>query len=1463
MKPTLILLTALLLAPLSALQAALPIERSSLVTAELDAAAFVQWHNGSAIPISAEQAKNGPAAVVWTARTDPSLFGIRFGEGREPGVRHLRIGFAAPVAIGSVLVRGGGTLSVLKADAAYPGDLSDDTLWITASRLKDGAESQAEVGSGSFGLWLLPAGTTTRALRFTHSPAPGDREMSGSLGGVWLHDKRLLNLAPQALAQSSGRDDASAKLIDERHNDWGTWDNGERGAEQRIDESHPEIVTLTWPRAVTLSGVCLLWNGFGSATFDAFTGPDDANVRAAPEAQWQRLTEASKLDSLYPFQLAPHWIAFGKTVTTRSLRMRITSGGISGHPHLADKVKEGKRVWLGEFMALTPVANDATLASFVLPKQTEEPPPIPVKFKLDRPGQVTLVIEDSQGRRVRNLVSETPFPAGENIAWWDGSDDLLRDTEAAKHGLYHIPTRMVSPGEYRVRGLVHDPLKLRYEFSIYSAGKPAWTTADNTGCWMTNHTPPTSVVSVPGSRREDGKPLVVMGAFVSEGGHGLQWLHEDGTKLGGQGWVGGIWTGAPTLAVDHGPKAVADHTCYVGSVWEGELRLTAKSRKMEDKPIFKTKLGDEAKKEQRKKGDASLPAVLEGFDGGEHVFVLSALAVHDGVLVCSMIRQNELLFVDARDGKITRRLSVPNPRGIAFEAQGAMFVLSGTSLLRFDSMRESNGKTLISGLEDPRHLAFDAQGLIYISDRGRSHQVKVFTPDGKPVRSIGIAGVPGIGRYEPKHLNNPNGIAIDSQGRLWVAEADNFPRRVSVWSSEGELLRGFYGPTEYGGGGVLDSRDANVFFYKGLEFTLDWKKGTDKLVRVFYRPDPLLSAHFGPFSPDYPLYPTERKGTRYFTSCYTHNPVSADHAAFIWRDDGDAGAKLVAGAGDAHHWAILHGEAFRTIWPEGTNPSDQHPNPNKQVFFVWSDKNNDGAPQPNEVQMTKQGAKGITVTNDLAFIVSRFGTDTALFSPSSFTLQGVPIYGLQHTRLGPAGGQPASSGGDQTLYADGWTMHSNAPQPFSNVGLGGSYKGEPRWSYPSPWPGLHASHEAAVPDQPGQVIGHTRLLGDCIRTPQECRLSLRESTPIRGAKGDNRIGPMFGINANMGNMYLFTADGLFVSTLFHDIRLRPNWAAPVAVRNMDVTEVSLHDENFWPSMTQTPDGKVFVIDGARTSLVRVDGLDTLQRLPDQALTVTAQDIDKSRAWFDRVELKRQQQRGTGILTVALRSSGPAIDGSTDDWPADTEWAFIDRRGTRANFNSSSRPYEASSAVMVTSTHLFAAWRTTEKDLLNNSGETENALFKHGGCLDLMLATDPDAKPDRTEPALGDQRLLITQVKGKTRALLYRARVPGTAAPVPFSSPHRTIHIDVVSDVSSEVQLATNREGRYEISVPLSVLHWQPKPGAIYRADIGLLRGTNGQTTQRVYWSNKATAITADVPSEAELTPRLWGKWKVQ
>ena len=123
------------------------------------------------------------------------------------------------------------------------------------------------------------------------------------------------------------------------------------------------------------------------------------------------------------------------------------------------------------------------------------------------------------------------------------------------------------------------------------------------------------------------------------------------------------------------------------------------------------------------------------------------------------------------------------------------------------------------------------------------------------------------------------------------------------------------------------------------------------------------------------------------------------------------------------------------------------------------------------------------------------------------------------------------------------------------------------------------------------------------------------------------------------------------------------------------------------------------------------------------------------------------------------------------------------------------------------------------------------------------------------------RLLVTLVNNKPRALLYRARVPGTTQAVRFSSPWRTITFDAVEDITSSVTLAAAGDGNFEVSVPLAGLGWRPQPGQSYKADLGVLRGDGRQTTQRVYWSNKATAITAHVPSEAELTPRLWGLWK--
>ena len=746
-----------------------------------------------------------------------------------------------------------------------------------------------------------------------------------------------------------------------------------------------------------------------------------------------------------------------------------------------------------------------------------------------------------------------------------------------------------------------------------------------------------------------------------------------------------------------------------------------------------------------------------------------------------------------------------------------------------------------TGLEDPQGITTDGGDNIYISDRGQSHQVKVFSPSGHFMRAIGHAGAPTAGPYDVEHMNNPKGLAVDNAGHLWVTEEDFQPKRVSVWTVEGKLWKTFYGPARYGGGGKIDPKDKTRFYYDGMEFKLDWRAGTDQVTDIFSRPKPgdlQTSGSFtGGSSPETPLY---FNGRQYMTDCYNSNPTNGASIAMLWLMKNGI-AVPVAALGRANDWPLLKDAAYKAQWPAGIDLNGDYWK--NQTLFLWSDLNGDAHVQPNEVSFLKAEVGGITVMPDGAFLASRVDGKTTRFAPQRFTAQGVPVYDLAAGQTLATDAQgPVTSGGDQALLGtNGWTVLTAVPKPFSPLSVAGVKNGVPLWSYPSAWPGLHASHEAPTPDHPGELIGTTRLLGGIV-TPR------------------GEAGPIWGVNGNMGNMYLMTQDGLFVGQLFQDVRQGKSWTMPLAQRNMLVNDVSLHDENFWPTITQTADGNVYVNSGSR-GLVRVDGLDSIRRFPDTTLRVSADDLKQAQTYFAQSEVLRQQAQGQGTLKVALRQTAPTVDGKLDDWEG-AAWATIDKSGVAANFNSNSKPYDVTAAVTIAGDRLYAAFRTTEPDLLRNTGETPNAPFKTGGALDLMLGTDANADLKRANPVAGDERLLITRVKDKTLALLYRAVVPGTKEPVPFSSPWRTITIDRVDDVSAQTQFADDGKGNYEISIPLATLGLKPQPGTAIKGDIGILRGNGFETLQRVYWSNKATGITADVPSEAMLTPQLWGKWEI-
>ena len=1532
----------------------------------LDPAAFTEWVDGQERPVAL---RDGPRHVIWTQTSAPEWDGLRFADSKASGARYLRIGWKTALPVGTILVRAGGQVSVLRATAAYPGNMADEAQWVPATRLRGRAITRDEAGQEDYCLWTLPPGTTTRALRFTHTAMPTDRIYGGWLGGAFVLADRIANIAPQAVAATSANDETSAKINNESNDGtWGAWENGKEGGAEIVSPQNAPWAMLTWTKPVRLSGLCAVWAGFSAAEAQAYIGPADKHPREAPDSDWQTIRAFDGIENQYPRSLGPNWLDFGQTITTRAIRLRLTKATQEQHPHLYGKTFGGKRVWLGELMALQPLES-ADLKTAILPAAPQAiaaHPPIPVRFTLKEAGFVTLVIEDAHGKRVRNLVAETQFPAGENVVWWDGMDDLGRDTEAAHHGIYNAPGQFVVPGTYRVRGLWRKGLDLRYEFSVYNGGNPAWETEDRTGGWLTTHTPPSSALYLPGDRAPGGKPLVYIGSYVAEGGHGLAWVDLNGKKQGGVHWVGGTWTGAPYLARDVGARPDPNTYLYAGAAWEGELRLTAI-----------TPQGDRA-------------VVKYPFAGGKDAAALTGLAARDGLLVCSLPKQGQLLFVDASLNRVRAQVPLPDPRGLAFDTEGRLLVLSGTKLLRFtlpyplapatrldhagwtatasvhgedagkaldadaNSRWSTNGwqapgqwfavdmkspqafttvvlssaagqdspkgyevyvsqdgqdwgrpiatgagtpgVTTISfpkatarylkivqtgaaqdaywsinslevfdapppaeapvalpetqvvvgaGLEDPQHVALDRAGNLYISDRGTSHQVKVFSGEGQPLRAIGNPGAPKAGPYDRLHMNNPNGLTIDENDHLWVAETDFSPKRVSVWTLDGKLVRAFYGPAQYGGGGTLDPKDKTRFYYTGMEFKLDWKAGTDEPVSIIFRPGPDdLAPPDGWGANGLPETPLYANGRQYMTNCYDSNPTNGSPIAMLWVMRGGI-ARPVAAVGRANDWSLLKGDAFKPKWPEGIDlKGDMWRN---QTLFAWSDLNDDNHVQPDEVTFIKAAGGGFTAMPDLAMVASRVDDKAMRFAPQRFTPGGAPVYDLSAGQTLVAGVQaPTTSGGDQALVSgDGWTILTVAPKPFGAASMGGVYKGVPMWSYPSLWPGLHASHESAPPDHPGELIGTTRLLGGFISP--------------RGSERDSGVGPLWCVNGNQGNMYLFTEDGLFVAQLFQDVRCGRLWSMPVAQRNILLNDITLHDENFWPSITQTADGNVYLVDGARTSLVRVDGLDSLRRLPATTLPVTAAMLKGAQGYFMQTEAQRQKTRGQSTLKVALREHAPVVDGKLDDW-ANAEWVTVDKRGVAAYFDSNSKPYDVAAAVEVAGDRLYAAFCTGDRDLLRNSGEVANAPFKSGGALDLMIGANASADANRREPVAGDERLLVTIVKGKPLALLYRAVVPGTKEPVPFSSPWRTIKIDRVDDLSDQVTLA-GADGNYELSVPLAALGLTPTPGLALKGDIGILRGNGFQTMQRVYWSNKATGITADVPSEAELTPQLWGRWE--
>ncbi|HEX2648110.1 MAG TPA: hypothetical protein VHO95_12855, partial [Candidatus Dormibacteraeota bacterium] len=320
----------------------------------------------------------------------------------------------------------------------------------------------------------------------------------------------------------------------------------------------------------------------------------------------------------------------------------------------------------------------------------------------------------------------------------------------------------------------------------------------------------------------------------------------------------------------------------------------------------------------------------------------------------------------------------------------------------------------------------------------------------------------------------------------------------------------------------------------------------------------------------------------YLSNAFANGPTNGEQAITLWLYSAGI-AKPVAAIGDAATWDLLKTEPYRKLWPAGI---DINSTKSGRATFAWSDLDGDGRPQPNEVRIVATDVPGFfTLDQELGVTTST----ARRYVPASITAGGAPIYDLTRSTTLAAGGRaPDTSGGGQVIAArDGWTVFTWPPAPLSGAYVAGTKNGKLDWTYPVDFIGLGMSQLSKPPHREGEVIGTTRLLGSTVKTSRGIEL--------------------WAINGNYGQVFLFTTDGLLLATLFQDSRVAPPWPE-VEQRGANLDTVSLGQECFYPSIQQMSDGRVYLIAGQPfAAIFEITGLDSIQRLSVQPLTVTTAD----------------------------------------------------------------------------------------------------------------------------------------------------------------------------------------------------------------------------------------------------------------
>ena len=747
-----------------------------------------------------------------------------------------------------------------------------------------------------------------------------------------------------------------------------------------------------------------------------------------------------------------------------------------------------------------------------LVKSKEMPGFKDIEFAMPEDGYICLNVKDAEGKVIRHLLTCNFMSKGKHTVKWDGLTTWS----------WTRPGAPVPPGEYTWSALWHKGIGLRLVGWAHNAGRAPWDDGTGTSNWGGDH----------------GVPV----ACATEGE--MVYLGWSGAEAG-QAVVGADLAGNVKFRNTRFSMTGVTHVAADGGIFYGAARGDTIYRLDGNSGAYSMWQGAESCDLVIKKLMAETPGKPEKCDG---------LDARGGKLYLAFTKDNCVAVADGKTGRLLKTVAVQAPGNLKAAGDTLVYVVSGGKTVLALDPASGETKTFVDGLSGASAVAVDSGGKVYVAVREPDNQVKVYDPAGKETLAIGRKGGRAlVGKWTPDGMAFAAGLAVDGEGKVWVAEADPWPKRISTWDSKtGKFIKEYFGPTMYGAnGGAIDPLDPTVMVGHGCEWKIDPKTGRDTCVAVITR-DGMSNSRFGIGA-----------GGRLYLAV-------ASNWAF---DTGPVTIYERVGDGEYKTRAALTYEV---------DPKD------KKVLktLYWADENGDGRRQDSEIAAApgqiRVSGWYMYMTPDLTF----YAGDRRL-KVTGFTPCGAPKYDIANAAKMPARGLGSADGRLLLQWGEYGVDH----------GLYACYdlaSGKVLWNYPDNFVGVHGSHNACPP-----AVGMIRGSFD----------------PCGAAQLPQPIGNLWVIPTNVGEWHILTGGGFYLTRLFQPDPLKVEWpreAVPGAILNN--SPCGSGGEDFGGSIACTKDGKLYLQAG-KTAFwnVEVVGLETVKALKGGKVKIAQDDVKRAEA----------------------------------------------------------------------------------------------------------------------------------------------------------------------------------------------------------------------------------------------------------